>query len=160
MRIGEITNSAKCRTDKQNQNLPIFRIKLCFFRLKKKFRKISKFYNFENYRIFIIAKLKKKSNFWKCWVSKISKFSKFYDLYNYRNSKNCKFDGILSYILSDRTVETDVNIRNKFENKKNWVTWLSLFQHSKFRIFEISAVIHLVVLNFDPYPHLVTSNLE
>ena len=47
-RIGEITNSAKYRMDEQNQNLPIFGIKLWFSKLKKKNPKIPKFYNFKN----------------------------------------------------------------------------------------------------------------
>ena len=47
-RIGEITNSAKYRMDEQNQNLPIFGIKLWFSKLKKKIQKIPKFYNFKN----------------------------------------------------------------------------------------------------------------
>ena len=65
-------------------------------------------------------------------IEKFQKFSKFDNLWNYQNSKNLKFDGKLSYILNVRTVQTDVNIRNKFENKKNRVTRLSLFQHSSF----------------------------
>ena len=60
MRTGEITNSAEYQMDEQNQNLPIFGIKLWFSKLKKK---IPKFYNFENHPIFIIDKLKKKSKF-------------------------------------------------------------------------------------------------
>ena len=36
MRIGEITNSAEYQMDEQNQNLPIFGIKLWFSELKKK----------------------------------------------------------------------------------------------------------------------------
>ena len=52
VRIGEITNSSEYRMDEQNQNLPIFGIKLWFSKLKKKFRKIS--------QIFIIDEFKKK----------------------------------------------------------------------------------------------------
>ena len=59
MRFGEITNSAEYRTNEQNQNLPIFGIKLWFSKLKKKFQKLAKFYNFENHQISIIYKLKK-----------------------------------------------------------------------------------------------------
>ena len=47
--------------DEQNQNLPIFEIKLRFFKLKKNFQKFSKFYNFENHQISIIDKLKKNN---------------------------------------------------------------------------------------------------
>ena len=48
MRIGEITNSSEYQMDKQNQNLPIFGIKLWFSELKKKFLnfKISKIIKF------------------------------------------------------------------------------------------------------------------
>ena len=48
MRIGEITNSAEYQMDEQNQNLPIFGIKLWFSKLKKKFTnfKISKIIKF------------------------------------------------------------------------------------------------------------------
>ena len=60
MRIGEITNSAEYQMDEQNQNLPIFGIKLWFSKLKKKFQKFPKFYNFENHHISIIDKLNKK----------------------------------------------------------------------------------------------------
>ena len=106
------------------------------FQIEKKFQKFPKFYNFENRRIFIIEKVKKKLwNFWNCWVSKISKFSKFHNLYNYQNSKNFKFDGKLSYILSVRTIQSNVNIRNKFE-KKNRVARFSLFPIIS--IFEVS----------------------
>ena len=45
--------------DEQNQNLPIFEIKLWFSEWKKKFQKFPKFYNFENHQISIIDKLKK-----------------------------------------------------------------------------------------------------
>ena len=38
MKIEEITNSAEYQMDEQNQNLPIFGIKLWFFKLKKKFQ--------------------------------------------------------------------------------------------------------------------------
>ena len=41
MRIGEITNSAEYRMDEQNQNLPIFGIKLWFSKLKKKSKNLS-----------------------------------------------------------------------------------------------------------------------
>ena len=57
MKIGEITNSAEYQMDEQNQNLPIFGIKLWFSKLKKN----PKFYNFENHQISIIDKLKKKN---------------------------------------------------------------------------------------------------
>ena len=48
MRIGEITNTAKYQMDEQNQNLPIFEMKLWFSKLKKKFPnfKISKIIKF------------------------------------------------------------------------------------------------------------------
>ena len=95
---------------------------------------------------------KKESNSWNFRISKISKFSKFDNLYNYRNSKNFEFDGKLSYIWSVRTIQTDVNIRWSKKPKKNRETQLLLFQYSKFRIFEISAVLHLVVPNLDPHP--------
>ena len=39
------------------------------------------------------------------------------------------------------------------KTKKNRVTRLSLFQHSKFQIFEISAILYLVVPNFDPHSY-------
>ena len=39
-------------------------------------------------------------------------------IFKTQNSKNFKFDK-LSYILSIRTIQTDVKIRNKFENKKS-----------------------------------------
>ena len=44
MKIGDITNSAEYQMDEQNQNLPIFWIKLWISKLKKKFPnfKISK----------------------------------------------------------------------------------------------------------------------
>ena len=48
--------------DEQNQDLPIFGIKLWFSKLKKKFQK---FHNFENHRISIIDELKKKIKFLK-----------------------------------------------------------------------------------------------
>ena len=55
MRIGDIANSGEYQMDEQNQNLPIFEIKLWFFKLKK----IRKFYNFENHHISIIDNSKK-----------------------------------------------------------------------------------------------------
>ena len=58
MKIGEITNSAEYQMDEQNQNLPIFGIKLWFAKLKKN----PKFYNFENHQISIIDKLKKNQS--------------------------------------------------------------------------------------------------
>ena len=39
MRIGEIRNSAEYQMDEQNQNFPIFGIKLWFSKLKKKIPK-------------------------------------------------------------------------------------------------------------------------
>ena len=38
MKIGEITNNAEYQMHEQNQNLPIFGIKLWFSKLKKKFQ--------------------------------------------------------------------------------------------------------------------------
>ena len=48
MRIREITNSAEYQMDEQNQNFPIFGIKLWFSKLQKKFPnfKISKIIKF------------------------------------------------------------------------------------------------------------------
>ena len=48
MRIGEVTNSVAYQMDEQNQNFPIFRIKLWFFKLQKKIPnlKISKIIKF------------------------------------------------------------------------------------------------------------------
>ena len=68
MRIGEITNSAAYQMDKQNQNLPIFRIKLWFSKLKKKFpnftiSKIIKFPLLTNSRKNKIIKVLKLLNF-------------------------------------------------------------------------------------------------
>ena len=65
MRIGKITNSVEYRMDEQNQNLPIFGIKLWFSKLKKKIQKFPKFHNFENHQISIISKQKKIIKFLK-----------------------------------------------------------------------------------------------
>ena len=46
MRIGKIMNTAEYRMDEQNQNLPIFGIKLWFSKLKKKIPKISQILQF------------------------------------------------------------------------------------------------------------------
>ena len=54
-------NLAEYRMDKQNQNFPIFGIKLWFSKLEKKFQKFPKFYNFENHQISGIDKLKKNN---------------------------------------------------------------------------------------------------
>ena len=81
MRIGEITNRAECRMDEQNQNLPIFGIKLWCSRLKKKFQKFPKFYNIENYRTSIIEKLKN---------NQISEIVEFQKLANFQNLTICK----------------------------------------------------------------------
>ena len=62
--------------DAQNQNLPIFEIKLWFSKLKKKFQKFPQFYNSENHRISIIDKLKKNNN-------KISVIVEFQKLANF-----------------------------------------------------------------------------
>ena len=57
MRIGEITNSAEYRVDKQNQNLPIFGVKFWFSKLKKRIPKIPQILQFQNHQISIIDKL-------------------------------------------------------------------------------------------------------
>ena len=103
VRIGEIANSAEYRMDEQNQNLPIFEIKLKFSKLKKKFQKFPKFYNFENHQISIIDKLKNNNK-----ISEIVEFQKLASFQNLticttQNSKNFQF-GKLSYILSVRTI--------------------------------------------------------
>ena len=85
--IGEITNSAEYLMDKQNQNLPIFEIKLRFSELKKKFLKFPKFYNFENNQISIIEKLEKNN--------KISEIVEFQKLANFQNLTICKTIKIL-----------------------------------------------------------------
>ena len=46
MKIREITNSAEYRMDEQNQNLPIFGIKLWFSKMKKKNSKIPQILQF------------------------------------------------------------------------------------------------------------------
>ena len=121
---------------------------------------ISKIWNVRNSKdlhFFKYLKFPKFFNFKKHQISKnfqfrtIKKFQKTTIWKTIKIPKNFQFRK-LSYILSVWTIQTDVNIRNKFENKKNRVTRLSLFQYSKFRIFEISAVLHLVVTNFDPHP--------
>ena len=75
MRIGEITNSAEYRRDEQNQNLPIFGIKLWFSRLKKNSKNflnftISKIVEFsllrkskKNYEISEIVECRRLANF-------------------------------------------------------------------------------------------------
>ena len=69
MRIGEITISAEYQMNEQNQNLPIFGIKLWFSKLKKKNPKFS-----------LLTNSKKNNQFWNCSISKISKFFKFDNL--------------------------------------------------------------------------------
>ena len=58
MKINEKMNSAEYQMDEQNQNLPIFGIKLWFSKLKKNL----KFYNFEIHQISIIDKIKKNQS--------------------------------------------------------------------------------------------------
>ena len=69
MRTGEITNSAEYQIDEQNQNLPIFGIKLWFSKLKKKFPNftISKIIKFP-----LLTNSKKKNN----QISEIVEFQK------------------------------------------------------------------------------------
>ena len=67
--------------------------------------------NFLDWKIHNIIKFLQLFNFENYQICKTWQFD------NYRNFKNfqiCK----LSYILSVRTIQTDVKIRNKFENKK------------------------------------------
>ena len=72
MKIGEITNNPEYQMDEQNQNLPIFRIKLWFSKLKKKFPnfKIPKIIKFplltnskNNYQSSEIVEFQKLANF-------------------------------------------------------------------------------------------------
>ena len=71
MKIGEITNSAEYQMDEQNQNLPIFGIKLWFSELKKKsqilqFRKSSNFHYWQTQKknqSSEIVELQKLANF-------------------------------------------------------------------------------------------------
>ena len=58
MKINEKMNSAEYQMDEQNENLPIFGIKLWFSKLKKN----PKFYNFEIHQISIIDKIKKNQS--------------------------------------------------------------------------------------------------
>ena len=55
MRIGGITNTAEYQMDEQNQNLPIFEIKLWFSKLKKNFQ-ILKFRKSSNFHYWQIQK--------------------------------------------------------------------------------------------------------
>ena len=90
MRIGEITNSAEYQMDEQNQNLPIFGIKLWFSELKKKtqilkFRKSSIFHYWQkNNQSSQIVEFQKLANFFNLTICKT------------QNSKNFEFDGELS----------------------------------------------------------------
>ena len=86
MRIGEITNSAEYQIDKQNQNLPIFAIKLWFSKLKKKLKnfKISKVMNFplltnskKNNQSSEIVEFQKLENFFNLTICKTIKIQKF-----------------------------------------------------------------------------------
>ena len=78
MRIGEITNSAEYRRDEQNQNLPIFGIKLWFSRLKKNSKH---FPNFTISKIIEFSLLRNKKNY------EISKIVECQRLANFRNFK-------------------------------------------------------------------------
>ena len=55
-------------------------------------------------------------------------------------------------MLSVRKIRANVKVKNKFENKKNRIPRLSLFEYSKFWNSNLSVVLHLVVPNFDPRP--------
>ena len=86
MRIGEITNSAEYQMDEQNQNWPMFGIKLWFSELKKKFPnfKISKIIKFplltnskKNNQKSEIVEFQKLANFLIWQFVKLSKFKKF-----------------------------------------------------------------------------------
>ena len=82
MRIGEITNSAEYRMDEQNQNLPIFGIKLCFSRLKKNSK------NFPNFTISKIIEFPLLTNSRK--NDQISEIVKCRKLANFQNLTICK----------------------------------------------------------------------
>ena len=111
MIIGEIKNSAECRIDELNQNLPIFEIKLWFFRFQ--IFRFPKFYNFENYRISILEKLKKNNQ-----ISEIVEFQKLENFQNLTIFKTIKIPRIanlmVNHHISARTVRTEVNMRNNF----------------------------------------------
>ena len=85
MRIGEITNSAEYQMDEQNQNLPIFGIKLWFSKLKKnsqilKFRKSSNFPYWQiqkNNQSSEIVEFQKLANFFNLTICKTIKIQKF-----------------------------------------------------------------------------------
>ena len=79
--------------DEQNQNLPIFEIKLWFSKLKKKFQKYPKLYNFENHQISIIDKLKKNNK-----ISEIVEFQKLANFQNFTICKTIKFPKISNLI--------------------------------------------------------------
>ena len=86
----------------------------------------------------------------KLWFSKLkNKFPKFYNFENHQIF-------IIDKLKKNNQISEIVEFRKlaNFENLRICKTPLSLFQYSKFRIFEISAVLHLVVPNFDPHPFI------
>ena len=62
MKIGEITSSAEYQMDEQNQNLPIFGIKLWFSELKKKIPKSSQILQFRKSSNFHYWQTQNKNN--------------------------------------------------------------------------------------------------
>ena len=81
MRIGEITNSAEYRMNEQNQNLPIFGIKLWFSRVKKNSK------NFPHFTISKIIEFPLLTNSKKNQISEIVECQK---LANFQNLIICK----------------------------------------------------------------------
>ena len=79
MEIGEITNSAEYQMDEQNQNLPIFEIKLWVSKLKKK---IPNFIISKSIKFPLLTNSKKKNQ-----SSEIVEFQK---LLNFKNLTICK----------------------------------------------------------------------
>ena len=81
MRIGESTNSAEYQMEEQNQNLPIFGIKLWFSKLKKN----SQILIFRKSSISIIDELKKNNQ-----SSEIVEFQKLANFFNLTICKTIK----------------------------------------------------------------------
>ena len=89
MKIGKITNSAEYQMDEQNQNLPIFGIKLWFSKLKKKIPNftISKIIKFplltnskKNNQSSEIVEFQKLANFKNLTICKTIKIQKIWNL--------------------------------------------------------------------------------
>ena len=86
----------------------------------------------------------------KLWFSKLKKkFQKFAKFYNFENHRSFIIDKLKKKKISEIV---EFHKLANFQNLTICKTRLSLFQYSKFRIFKISAVLHLVVPKFDLHP--------